>query len=76
MTRAYSAAAMRRASTIVIASLLATPAAADVKLPCLWNPFGGCSFSFVSPEYAKFYCTNDLGNEVRVPVRDDSKSRG
>ena len=44
---------MRRASTIVIASLLATPAAADVKLPCLWNPFGGCSFSFVSPEYAK-----------------------
>ena len=20
--------------------------------PCLWNPFGGCSFSFVSPEYA------------------------
>jgi uncharacterized protein YkwD len=34
-------------------SLLATPAAADIKLPCLWNPFGGCSFSFVSPEYAK-----------------------
>ncbi len=30
----------------------------------------------VSPEYSKFYCTNDLGNEVRVPLRDDSKSRG
>jgi uncharacterized protein YkwD len=33
--------------------LLATPAAADLSLPCLWNPFGGCSFKFVSPEYAK-----------------------
>jgi uncharacterized protein YkwD len=32
---------------------MATPAAADVKIPCLWNPFGGCSFSFVSPDYAK-----------------------
>jgi uncharacterized protein YkwD len=33
--------------------LLATPAAAELSLPCLWNPFGGCSFKFVSPEYAK-----------------------
>jgi uncharacterized protein YkwD len=33
--------------------LLATPAAAELSLPCLWNPFGGCSFKFVSPKYAK-----------------------
>lgn len=44
---------MRLGFTIVILCLLAGPAVADVKLPCLWNPFGGCSFSFVSPEYAK-----------------------
>jgi uncharacterized protein YkwD len=34
-------------------TLLATPASAELTLPCLWNPFGGCSFKFVSPEYAK-----------------------
>ena len=47
---------MRRAITTAIAAiagLAATPAAADLKLPCLWNPFGGCSMTFVSPEYAK-----------------------
>jgi uncharacterized protein YkwD len=38
--------------TAAILILVATPASADVRLPCLWNPFGGCSFSFVSPEYA------------------------
>jgi uncharacterized protein YkwD len=32
--------------------LLATPAVAELRIPCLWNPFGGCSFAFVSPEYA------------------------
>ena len=32
---------------------LATPAAAELRLPCLWNPFGGCSFTFVSSEYEK-----------------------
>jgi uncharacterized protein YkwD len=44
---------MRRAIAIAFLSLLATPAAAELRIPCIWNPFGGCSFSFVSPEYAK-----------------------
>jgi uncharacterized protein YkwD len=43
---------MRRAFTIAILSLVATPAAAELRLPCLWKPFGGCSVTFVSPEYA------------------------
>ena len=29
----------------------------------------------VSPEHLKFYCSNELGTEVRVVTRDDSKSR-
>jgi uncharacterized protein YkwD len=33
-------------------SLFATPALADLRIPCLWNPFGGCSMQLVSPEYA------------------------
>jgi uncharacterized protein YkwD len=44
---------MRRAFTIAIMSVIATPAAAELRLPCLWNPFGGCSVTYVSPEYAK-----------------------
>ncbi|HSD93233.1 MAG TPA: CAP domain-containing protein [Methyloceanibacter sp.] len=48
---------MRRALTIAITvtvtSLAARQAAAELRLPCLWKPFGGCSSSFVSPEYAK-----------------------
>ena len=44
---------MRLACTIAILTFLATPASAELRIPCLWNPFGGCSFSFVSPEYAK-----------------------
>lgn len=48
---------MQRAIITAIAAafagLAATPAGADIKLPCLWNPFGGCSMQFVSPEYAK-----------------------
>jgi uncharacterized protein YkwD len=44
---------MRRAIVLAIVSLLATPAFAELRLPCLWKPFGGCSFSFVSPDYAK-----------------------
>jgi uncharacterized protein YkwD len=44
---------MRRAIALAILCLVATPAAAELRIPCLWNPFGGCSFSFVSPEYAK-----------------------
>jgi uncharacterized protein YkwD len=43
---------MRRGLTIAILSLVATPAFAELRIPCLWNPFGGCSFTFVSPEYA------------------------
>jgi uncharacterized protein YkwD len=43
---------MRRAIVIAILTLVATPASAELRIPCLWNPFGGCSFSFVSPEYA------------------------
>ena len=30
----------------------------------------------VTPEHLKFYCTNELGNEVRVLPREESKSRG
>jgi uncharacterized protein YkwD len=44
---------MRRIIVMAIVSLAATPAAAELRIPCIWNPFGGCSFSFVSPEYAK-----------------------
>jgi len=44
---------MRRGFVIAILTLLATPASAELRIPCLWNPFGGCSFSFVSPDYAK-----------------------
>jgi len=29
----------------------------------------------VTPEHLKFYCTNEMGTEVRMQVRDDSKSR-
>jgi ribonuclease E len=28
-----------------------------------------------SPEHLKFYCSNELGTEVRVVSRDDSKTR-
>jgi uncharacterized protein YkwD len=44
---------MRRAIAIASLCLVATPACAELRLPCLWNPFGGCTFSFVSPDYAK-----------------------
>jgi len=43
---------MRLGLVAAILSLVATPAAAELRIPCLWNPFGGCSFTFVSPEYA------------------------
>lgn len=42
--------------SIVIAAMLmlsASPAAAELRIPCIWNPFGGCSVTLVSPEYAK-----------------------
>ncbi len=41
---------MMRRSIVIIALLL--PAAPASALPCLWSPFSGCSFTFVSPEYA------------------------
>jgi uncharacterized protein YkwD len=44
---------MRRTIVIAIVSFMATPASAELRIPCIWNPFGGCSFSFVSPDYAK-----------------------
>ena len=37
---------------IAILLSLATPAVAELRIPCLWSPFGGCSVTFVSPEYA------------------------
>src|SRR5512143_1866761 len=36
--------------------LLATPASA---FPCLWSPFSGCSFTFVSPECSASRATLD-----------------
>lgn len=39
-------------TALLALALVATPAHAELRIPCLWNPFGGCSFSFVSPEYA------------------------
>ena len=43
---------MRLSLLTIVMALLATPASAGLRIPCLWNPFGGCSFTFVSPEYA------------------------
>jgi uncharacterized protein YkwD len=43
---------MRLGLATTMLALLATPASAELRIPCLWNPFGGCSFTFVSPEYA------------------------
>jgi uncharacterized protein YkwD len=43
---------MQRSVVIIIPMLLATPARAELRIPCLWSPFSGCSFTFVSPEYA------------------------
>jgi len=39
-------------TSAALLSLLATPAVAEMRIPCLWKPFGGCSVTFVSPEYA------------------------
>lgn len=43
---------MQRGMVICMLVMLATPAAAELRIPCLWNPFGGCSITLVSPEYA------------------------
>jgi uncharacterized protein YkwD len=43
---------MQRSIMIAMLLLLATPAVAELRIPCLWSPFGGCSVTFVSPEYA------------------------
>jgi uncharacterized protein YkwD len=47
---------MRQRSIVTGAAglvLWAGPAFAELRIPCLWNPFGGCSVTLVSPEYAK-----------------------
>jgi uncharacterized protein YkwD len=41
-----------RITSAVSLFLVATPAAGEFQIPCLWKPFGGCSMTFVSPEYA------------------------
>jgi uncharacterized protein YkwD len=41
-----------RTMAAVALCLVATSAAAEISIPCLWKPFGGCSMTFVSPEYA------------------------
>ena len=44
---------LQRITTAAILMLLATPAAAEWRIPCLSALFGsGCSVTFVSPEYA------------------------
>jgi uncharacterized protein YkwD len=44
---------LQRITTVAIFMLLATPAAAEWRIPCLSALFGsGCSVTFVSPEYA------------------------
>jgi uncharacterized protein YkwD len=40
------------AAIIAGTAIGARPALAAFSLPCLWNPFGGCSVTFVSPDYA------------------------
>ena len=47
---------MRQRSIVIGAAglvLWTGPAFAELRIPCLWNPFGGCSVTLVSPEYAK-----------------------
>ena len=41
-----------RITSAVLLCLPPTPVAAELRIPCLWKPFGGCSVTFVSPEYA------------------------
>ena len=43
---------MLQRSIMMAVLLLPTPAVAGWWIPCLWNPLGGCSVRFVSPEYA------------------------
>jgi uncharacterized protein YkwD len=43
---------VRQSIVMILLMLLATPARAELRIPCLWSPFSGCSFTFVSPEYA------------------------
>src|SRR6185312_6721055 len=43
---------MRRSIVMAVTILLATPAVAELRIPCWWSPFSGCSISLVSPEYA------------------------
>jgi uncharacterized protein YkwD len=43
---------MQRSIVMIFLMLPATPARAELRIPCLWSPFSGCSLTFVSPEYA------------------------
>ena len=43
---------LRRSIVTAMLMLSATPAVAELRIPCLWNPFGGCSVTLVSPEYS------------------------
>jgi uncharacterized protein YkwD len=43
---------LQRSIIAAMLMLLATPTSAELRIPCLWSPFGGCSITFVSPEYA------------------------
>jgi uncharacterized protein YkwD len=47
---------MRQRSLFIAAAVLvlwAGPAFGELRIPCLWNPFGDCSMTLVSPDYAK-----------------------
>ena len=47
----HATASHRHRAAILV--LWAVPAVAELRIPCLWNPFGGCSVTLVSPDYAK-----------------------
>jgi uncharacterized protein YkwD len=43
---------LQRSIMMAVLVMLVTPAAAGWRLPCLFDLIGGCSVTFVSPEYA------------------------
>ena len=43
----------QRSMVTALLVMLASPANAELRIPCLWSPFGGCSVTLVSPEYAE-----------------------
>ena len=52
VNRATGGVMLQRSIMIAMLMLLATPAAAEWRIPCFWSLLGGCSVTFVSPEYA------------------------